>query len=105
MKVEFFKHNISEKDIARTHNVLSGAFLTTGKEVKKFEDIFAAYIGTKYCVGLTSCTAALHLSLLANNIGPGDDVITTPMTFIATSNTILLQEHLMYSLMLNLTQA
>ena len=89
MKVEFFKHNVSDKDILRAQNVLSDAFLTTGKEVKKFEDIFSTYLGTKHCVGLTSCTAALHLSLLAHNIGPGDEVITTPMTFIATSNTIL----------------
>jgi len=89
LKVEFFKHNVSEKDITRVKNILSDAFLTTGKEVKKFEDMFASYLGAKHCVGLTSCTAALHLSLLAHNIGPGDEVITTPMTFIATSNTIL----------------
>lgn len=89
MKVEFFKHNVSEKDITRVKNILNDAFLTTGKEVKKFEEMFASYLGAKHCVGLTSCTAAIHLSLLAHDIGPGDEVITTPMTFIATSNTIL----------------
>jgi dTDP-4-amino-4,6-dideoxygalactose transaminase len=89
VKVEFFKHNVSGKDISRVHNILNDAFLTTGKEVKTFEDMLASYLGTKHCVGLTSCTAALHLSLLAHNIGVGDEVITTPMTFIATSNAIL----------------
>lgn len=89
MKVEFFKHNVSGKDISRVQNILTDAFLTTGKEVKTFEDSLASYLGTDHCVGLTSCTAALHLSLLAHNIGAGDEVITTPMTFIATSNAIL----------------
>jgi len=89
MKVDFFKHNVSEKDISRVHTILHDAFLTTGKEVKTFEDLLASYLGTDHCVGLTSCTAALHLSLLAHNIGAGDEVITTPMTFIATSNAIL----------------
>lgn len=89
MKVDFFKHNVSEKDISRVHTILHDAFLTTGKEVKTFEDLLASYLGTDNCVGLTSCTAALHLSLLAHNIGAGDEVITTPMTFIATSNAIL----------------
>ena len=89
MRVEFFKHNVSKKDISRVHNILKDAFLTTGKEVKMFENMLASYLGTKHCIGLTSCTAALHLSLLAHNIGVGDEVITTPMTFIATSNAIL----------------
>jgi dTDP-4-amino-4,6-dideoxygalactose transaminase len=89
VKVEFFKHNVSGKDISRVQNILTDAFLTTGKEVKTFEDSLASYLGTDHCVGLTSCTAALHLSLLAHNIGAGDEVITTPMTFIATSNAIL----------------
>lgn len=89
MKVEFFKHNVSEDDISRVHAVLHNAFLTTGKEVKTFEEMLASYLGAKYGVGLTSCTAALHLALLACDIGAGDEVITTPMTFIATSNTVL----------------
>lgn len=89
MKVEFFKHNVSEDDISRVHAVLHNAFLTTGKEVKTFEEMLASYLGAKYSVGLTSCTAALHLALLACDIGAGDEVITTPMTFIATSNTVL----------------
>jgi dTDP-4-amino-4,6-dideoxygalactose transaminase len=54
-----------------------------------FEDRFSTYTGLKSAVALSSCTAALHLSLLALGIGPGDEVITTPMTFIATVTSIL----------------
>jgi dTDP-4-amino-4,6-dideoxygalactose transaminase len=88
MKVEFYRHSLEEEDIQRLAEVCRGVFLTTGKEVKEFEEKFAAYLGAKYCVGLTSCTAGLHIALLAFDIGTGDEVITTPMTFAATSNTI-----------------
>ena len=89
MQVEFYKHNVTDKDICMVEQVLRGVMLTTGKEVKTFEELFAAYLRVKYVVGVTSCTAALHLSLLACGIGEGDEVITTPMTFIASANTIL----------------
>ena len=89
MKVEFYKHNLDETDIARMVEVCRGVFLTTGQQTREFEEAFAAYLGAKHAVGLTSCTAALHLALLALDVGPGDEVITTPMTFAATSNTII----------------
>lgn len=89
MKVEFYKHNLEEDDIKRMVDVCRGVFLTTGQQTKEFEQAFAAYMGAKHAVGLTSCTAALHLALLALGVGPGDEVITTPMTFAATSNTVL----------------
>ena len=57
--------------------------------MRQFEKSFSEQIGCAYTVGVTSCTAALHLSLLANGIGPGDEVITTPMTFIATATAII----------------
>ncbi|HWI17203.1 MAG TPA: DegT/DnrJ/EryC1/StrS family aminotransferase [Vicinamibacterales bacterium] len=88
MKVEFYRHSLQEEDIQRLADVCRGVFLTTGKEVKEFEEKFAAYLGAQYCVGLTSATAGLHIALLAFDVGPGDEVITTPMTFAATSNTI-----------------
>jgi dTDP-4-amino-4,6-dideoxygalactose transaminase len=88
-KIEFFHHNINEKDIKRVNNVLKSIFLTTGKEVEEFEDNFSDYLNIKHTVGLTSCTAALHLSLIALGIGHGDEVITTPMSFCATANAIL----------------
>jgi dTDP-4-amino-4,6-dideoxygalactose transaminase len=89
MKVEFYKHNLEEADITRMVEVCRGVFLTTGQQTKEFEQAFAAYLGAQHAVGLTSCTAALHLALLAVGVGPGDEVITTPMTFAATSNAVI----------------
>lgn len=90
MKVEFFKHNLTQVDIDSVVEVLHNPILTTGQWTADFEDKFSKYMGCKYTVGVTSCTAALHLSLLAYGIGRGDEVITTPMTFIATANSILM---------------
>jgi dTDP-4-amino-4,6-dideoxygalactose transaminase len=89
LKIEFFKHNIGKDEIDRVIEVLNSIFLTTGDVVKEFEDNFANYLKCKHAIGVTSCTAAMHLSLLAYGVGPGDEVITTPMTFIATANSIL----------------
>ena len=88
-RIEFFKHCIDGRDIERVRSVLESIFLTTGKEVEEFEKDFSIYTGQKYTVGLTSCTAALHLSLISLCIGPGDEVITTPMSFCATSNAVM----------------
>ena len=89
MKVEFFKHNISKKEIETVSKVLGSIFLTTGPVTNQFEKAFSGYLGIPHTVGVTSCTAALFLSLKAIGIGTGDEVITTPMTFIATPNAIL----------------
>jgi len=88
MKVEFFKHNISQEDIDELSKVLKSIFLTTGEWTKKFEEKLAAYVRAPYAVGLTSCTSALELSLKHFGIGEGDEVITTPMSFVATANAI-----------------
>ncbi len=88
MKVDFFRHNLDESDCARVLDVLRGRFLTTGEVSKEFEKRFAEYLGVPYVVGVTSCTAGLHLSLLAAGITEGDEVITTPLSFIATANAI-----------------
>lgn len=89
MRVEFFKHNIGPEEKRSVSEILDTVFLTTGDTVVRFEEAFAEYVGADACIGLTSCTAALHLSLLALGIGPGDEVITTPMTFVSTSLAIL----------------
>jgi dTDP-4-amino-4,6-dideoxygalactose transaminase len=88
-KVEFFRHSIDRNDIRHVNSVLGSIFLTTGEEVEEFEKEFSRYLHMKQTVGLTSCTAALHLSLIALGVGPGDEVITTPMSFCATANAIL----------------
>ncbi len=68
---------------------LDSGWVTLGPRVKQFEEQFAKYVGAKYAVAVNSCTAAIHLALLANGIKPGDEVITTAFTFIATINPIL----------------
>ncbi|MFO0753203.1 MAG: DegT/DnrJ/EryC1/StrS family aminotransferase [Thermodesulfovibrionales bacterium] len=89
MKIEFFRHNIGEEDIERTVEVLHSIFLTTGSVVGELESGLAAYLDVPHALGVTSCTAALHLCLLAWGIGPGDEVITTPLSFCSTANSIL----------------
>ncbi|WP_373036549.1 DegT/DnrJ/EryC1/StrS family aminotransferase [Sulfurimonas sp.] len=89
MNIDFFKHNIDEEDISRVNDVLKSIFLTNANVTKEFEQKFSRYLKSKHCVAVSSCTAALHLSLLALGIQEGDEVITTPMSFVATSNAIL----------------
>lgn len=88
MKVEFYKHTIDEEDIKRVNEVLRSIFLTTSSKTKEFEDKFSKYLGVKYAVGTNSATSALHLLLKSVGIKAGDEVITTPLTFVATANAI-----------------
>src|SRR3989344_2582570 len=67
---------------------LESGILSQGEKVKQFEKSFANFVGTSHAVATSSGTTALHASLLAHNIGTGDEVITTPFTFIATANAI-----------------
>lgn len=68
---------------------LASGWITTGPRTKKLEEQLATYLGSKQAICVDSCTAALHLSLAALNLQPGDEVITSPITFCATANTIL----------------
>lgn len=80
---------IGEAEIDEVVDSLRSGWLGTGPKVARFERAFAAYKGAEQAVAVNSCTAALHLSLLAADLGPGDEVITTPLTFCATVNAIL----------------
>lgn len=80
---------IGEAEIDEVVDSLRSGWLGTGPKVARFERDFAAYKGADQAVAVNSCTAALHLSLLAAGLGPGDEVITTPLTFCATVNAIL----------------
>jgi dTDP-4-amino-4,6-dideoxygalactose transaminase len=80
---------IGEAEIGEVVDSLRSGWLGTGPKVARFERDFAAYKGADQAVAVNSCTAALHLSLLAAGLGPGDEVITTPLTFCATVNAIL----------------
>src|SRR5436190_15951415 len=88
-KIPYFRHDLGKPEIDRLAKVLEGDILTTGAEVAEFEQRFAAYLGQRHAFALTSCTGALHLALLALDIGPGGEVITTPMSFVATATAIL----------------
>src|SRR3989344_561977 len=68
---------------------LDSGWVTLGPKTRQFEEDLARYVGSKYAVAVSSCTAGLHLSLLAAGIGQGDEVITTIFTMAATSNTII----------------
>lgn len=80
---------IAEAEINEVLDSLRSAWLGTGPKVARFERDFAAYKGVAFSTALNSCTAALHLSLLALDLKQGDEVITTPMTFCATVNAII----------------
>jgi len=79
---------ISQEEIEEVLDTLSSDWITTGPKVKEFEKQFAQYIGSETALALNSCTAGLHLALIALGIGPGDEVITTTMTFCSTVNVI-----------------
>lgn len=79
---------IDDSDIAAVADTLRGGWLTTGPKVKEFEDAFAFRLGVRHAIAVNSCTAALHLALEAIGIGPGDDVLTSTMTFAATGEVI-----------------
>lgn len=80
---------IEDPEIQEVVASLRAAWLGTGPKVAKFETAFAAYKGMQHAIALNSCTAALHLAIVAAGIGPGDEVITTPLTFCATANAII----------------
>lgn len=80
---------IGEEEIAEVVDTLRSDWITTGPKTRRFEQEFAAYLGAPGALALNSCTAGLHLALLAGGIGPGDEVITTPLTFAATTNVVV----------------
>lgn len=79
---------IGEEEIAEVVDSLRSGWISTGPKSIQFAKDFAAYVGSPYAIATNSCTASLHLCLVALGIGPGDEVITTPMTFAATVNVI-----------------
>ncbi len=80
---------IEEEEIQEVVHSLKTCWLGTGPKVARFEEDFKQYKNIPYAIAVNSCTAALHLSLIAADIGPGDEVITTPLTFCATVNAII----------------
>jgi len=87
--IPFSKPYISELEHKYISEVLSSGWLSKGPKTSKFENIMAEWLGVKHAIGLNSCTAALHLALVAYGIGPGDEVITSPYTFCSSANVIV----------------
>jgi perosamine synthetase len=85
------RQSISEEDIQAVADVLRSDWLTTGPKVAEFEEALAAWVGAKYAVAFSSGTAALHGAAFAAGLKPGDEAITTPLTFAATANCVLYQ--------------
>jgi len=82
---------VDEAGIKAVTDVLHSGWLTRGPRTEEFERAFGGYVGSRHAIGLSSCTAGLHLALVALGIGPGDEVITSPITFPATANVIVHQ--------------
>jgi perosamine synthetase len=85
------RQSLDDADIQAVVEVLKSDWLTTGPKVGEFEERFAAWVGARHAVSFSSGTAALHGAAFAAGLGPGDEAITTPMTFCATANCILYQ--------------
>src|ERR1700685_4338683 len=85
------RQSIGESDIQAVVDTLRSDWLTTGPKVGEFEEAFAAWVGAKYAVSFSSGTAALHAAAFTAGLQPGDEAITTPLTFAATANCVLYQ--------------
>ncbi len=86
--IHIAKPQVGEEEKEAVWAVLESGMLAQGPRVAEFEEQFAAYCGVKHGIATSSGTTALHVALLAHEIGPGDEVITTPFTFIASANSI-----------------
>jgi UDP-4-amino-4,6-dideoxy-N-acetyl-beta-L-altrosamine transaminase len=82
---------IDDDDVKAVTDVLRSDWLTTGPKVAEFEEVFAAHVGAGHAVSFSSGTAALHAAAFGAGLGPGDEAVTTPMTFCATANCVLYQ--------------
>lgn len=87
--IPYGKQTIDQDDIQAVVDVLQSDFLTTGPKIAEFEQTVADYVGAKYAVAISNGTSALHAACFAAGIGPGDEVITTQLTFAASANCVL----------------
>ncbi len=85
------RQSLDDEDIQAVVEVLKSDWLTTGPKIDEFEEAFAEWVGARFAVSFSSGTAALHGAGFAADLGPGDEAITTPMTFCATANCVLYQ--------------
>jgi UDP-4-amino-4,6-dideoxy-N-acetyl-beta-L-altrosamine transaminase len=87
--IPYGRHHITDEDIQAVVEILRGPFLTQGPTVGEFEKAFAKFIGSKHAIAINNATSALHLCALALGVKPGQKVLCTPNTFVASSNCVL----------------
>lgn len=87
--IPYGRQSIDEEDIKAVVETLQSDYLTTGPKIGEFEAYVADYVGANYVVAVSNGTAALHVACMAAGIGEGDEVITTPITFVASANSVL----------------
>lgn len=90
-RVPMSSPDITPGDVEMVNRVLRTPYLSIGPMIEEFEKEWARYVGTRFAIGVSSGTAGLHLSVVAAGVGPGDEVITTPFSFVASSNVMLYQ--------------
>jgi dTDP-4-amino-4,6-dideoxygalactose transaminase len=86
-----FAPTLGDEEYREVLDTLQSGWITMGPKTRRFEDLFAQFVGSRHAIAVSSCTAGLHLALAANDVGPGDEVITTPLTFCSTANVIVHQ--------------
>lgn len=87
--IPYGRQHITLDDIQAVVDVLNSDFLTQGPAIKEFEDSFAKYVGAKYAIAVSNATAGLHIAALSLGVKPGDRVLSTPITFVASTNCVL----------------
>jgi len=88
-QIPYGRQWVTEEDIQKVIHTLRGDWITQGPGVKNFEEVFAEYCGAKFAVAVSSGTAGLHLAALAAGFNHGDEIITSPITFVASANCVL----------------
>ncbi|MBX3228443.1 MAG: DegT/DnrJ/EryC1/StrS family aminotransferase [Labilithrix sp.] len=89
MNIPVTKTVLGEEEIKAVAERLLGGWVVQGPKVREFEELFAAYAGTRFARATTSCTTALHLGLLTLGVGPGDEVIVPAFTYVASANAVV----------------
>ena len=87
--IPYAKQSINQSDVKAVAKALKADFLTQGPRIAEFEKKVSRYVGAKYAVAVSNGTAALHLACMAANVQKGDEVITSPNTFVSTANAVL----------------
>jgi dTDP-4-amino-4,6-dideoxygalactose transaminase len=82
---------LGDEEYEEVLDTLRSGWITMGPKTRQFEQAFARHVGASHAIATSSCTAGLHVALVAGNVGPGDEVITTPLTFCSTANVIIHQ--------------